>query len=148
MIYSPQPPYEILQNRLLDFATVQRLRRFARFWNLIANSGHFLETTPLIWRDQGAPFSAFLRWADWVFAKAGGQHGIALTRLMALLYQYLTGTLGQEPIQVASALWRDYQRSGHSDKPTFLRNHLAAETHTDSVPTQAGSLKRQARHRR
>ncbi len=49
MIYSPQPPYEILQNKLLDFATMQRLRRFARYWDLVANSGNFIETTPLIW---------------------------------------------------------------------------------------------------
>jgi len=46
--YHPHPPYEILQNRLIDFATMQKLRRFARFWDLIGNSGNFIETTPLI----------------------------------------------------------------------------------------------------
>ena len=30
MIYNAHPPYEILQNKLLDFATMQRLRRFGK----------------------------------------------------------------------------------------------------------------------
>src|SRR5262249_8011449 len=34
MVYSSHPPYEILQTRLIDFATMQRLRRFARYWDL------------------------------------------------------------------------------------------------------------------
>ncbi|MBI3192154.1 MAG: hypothetical protein HYZ36_05755 [Pedosphaera parvula] len=42
-----------MQNKLLDFATLQRLRRFARYWDLIANSGNFIETTPLIWTNAG-----------------------------------------------------------------------------------------------
>ncbi|MGA2684468.1 MAG: DUF4080 domain-containing protein [Verrucomicrobiota bacterium] len=49
MLYHPHPPYEILQNKLLDFATMQQLRRFARYWDLVGNSGNFIETTPLIW---------------------------------------------------------------------------------------------------
>src|SRR5208282_4365213 len=49
MIYHPHPPYEILGNKLIDFATMQRLRRFARYWDLVGNSGNFVESTPLIW---------------------------------------------------------------------------------------------------
>jgi radical SAM superfamily enzyme YgiQ (UPF0313 family) len=53
MRYNSHPPYEILQNRLMDFATMQRLRRFARYWDLLGNSGNFVETTPLIWSNVG-----------------------------------------------------------------------------------------------
>ena len=49
VIYNPHPPCEILQNKLIDFATMQRLRRFARYWDLVGNSGNFVETAPLIW---------------------------------------------------------------------------------------------------
>jgi hypothetical protein len=51
MRYSPHPPYEVLQTKLIDFATMQRLRRFAKYWDLVANSGNFIETTPLIWSE-------------------------------------------------------------------------------------------------
>ncbi|MCX6927163.1 MAG: DUF4080 domain-containing protein [Verrucomicrobia bacterium] len=53
MVYNPHAPYEILQNRLIDFATMQWLRRFARYWDLVGNSGNFVETTPLIWSEAG-----------------------------------------------------------------------------------------------
>src|SRR5580704_4786779 len=46
MAYTAHPPYEILQNKLLDFAIMQRLRRFAKYWDLVGNSGNFVATTP------------------------------------------------------------------------------------------------------
>ena len=49
MLYAPHPPYEVLRTREIGFSVMQRMRRFARYWDLIANSGNFLETTPLIW---------------------------------------------------------------------------------------------------
>ncbi|MGO8931126.1 MAG: DUF4080 domain-containing protein [Limisphaerales bacterium] len=53
MVYNPHPPYELLQNRLIDFPTMQKLRRFARYWDLVGNSGNFVEATPLIWSKAG-----------------------------------------------------------------------------------------------
>jgi len=53
MVYIAHPPYELLQNRLIDFPTMQKLRRFARYWDLVGNSGNFVETTPLIWSKVG-----------------------------------------------------------------------------------------------
>src|SRR6266404_4149831 len=55
MVYNPNPPYEILQNNLVDFAVMQRMRRFARYWDLVGNSGNFVETTPLLWGASLAP---------------------------------------------------------------------------------------------
>ncbi len=88
MIYDSQPPYEILQNRDLDFATMQRLRRFARYWDLIANSGRFFENAPLIWKNS-SPFREFLAFSDWLYTETRSTHGIALPRLARLLEKYL-----------------------------------------------------------
>ena len=49
MIFDATPPYEILQNKLIPFAEMQRMRRFAKYWDLVGNSGNFVETTPLLW---------------------------------------------------------------------------------------------------
>ena len=49
MIYSPHAPYEILQTAQIPFVQMQRISRFARYWNLIVNNGQFIETAPLIW---------------------------------------------------------------------------------------------------
>ena len=146
MIYNPEPPYEILQNRLIDFGMMQRMRRFARYWDLVGNSGNFRESAPLIWSTTASPFAAFLRWSDWLYARIGRQHAIALPRLAELLFEFLTQELGLPPLGAARALWHDYRRSGRSDKPAFLREYIQ-EVHGpgDSSPARSG-LKRQARH--
>jgi len=108
MLYSPLPPYEILQNSHLDFATMQRLRRFARYWDLIANSGRFVETTPKIWGD-ASPFWSFLRFSDWLYTRTRQTHNIALSRLTGLLEQYLGASR-----EVQAALERDSHRAAAS----------------------------------
>lgn len=145
MVYNPQPPYELLQNKLLDFATVQRLRRFARYWDLVGNSGNFVETTPRLWAAGESPFYAFLRWSDWLYARLGRTDAIALPRLMECLFEYLTNERGQNAAGVAESLARDYQRSGRSDVPTFLRPHLAQLMPMQGARPATALPKRQAR---
>ncbi len=127
MAYSPLPTYEILRNKLLDFSTMQRLRRFARYWDLIGNSGNFVETTPLVWANDAPPFFSFLRLSDWLYAGEGRHHAIALVHLMELLFTFLTTELRQNPPTVAAALWRDFQRGDRGEMPPFLRPYLPAE---------------------
>ena len=146
MVYHRNPPYEILQNKLIDFATMQRLRRFARFWDLVGNSGNFVETTPLIWSTTESSFAAFLRWSDWLYARLGRQSGIALPRLVELLFEFLTRELGLAPSAVAKTLWHDYQRGGRSDKPPLLRDYLRDGEKPCPSRSVAGGLKRQTRH--
>ena len=49
MRYAPHPPYEILATRDISFPDMQRMRRFARYWDLVANSGNFSKTLTLLW---------------------------------------------------------------------------------------------------
>jgi radical SAM superfamily enzyme YgiQ (UPF0313 family) len=146
MIYSPHPPYEVLQTRLVDFATMQRLRHFARYWDLVANSGNFVETTPLLWRGGQSPFTCFLKFSDWLFAASGQHHGIALTRLGELVFRYLTEQGGVDTGAAAGALLRDYQRGGRNDVPPFLRSHLPPPQSAPLPGTGQSLPKRQARH--
>ena len=146
MVYSPNPPYEILQTRLIDFMTMQRLRRFARHWDLVTNSGHFVETAPLLWSSADCtPFSGFMRWSEWLFAHVGHHQGIALDRLAAFLFEFLTKELALPTESVASGLWRDYQRGGRKDAPQFLRSHLAEHELRRVSFSRVAGLKRQAR---
>lgn len=107
MVWSPLPPYELLANRLVDFSTVQRVRRLARFWDLVANSGRFPRTAPLLWADAASPFAEFLRFSDWLYAQTGQQHGIALNRLARLLETYLTRERGLDAATVGHCLATD-----------------------------------------
>ncbi|HEY2081234.1 MAG TPA: DUF4080 domain-containing protein, partial [Verrucomicrobiae bacterium] len=145
MIYNPHPPYEILQNKLIDFATMQKLRRFARYWGMVGNSGNFIESTPLIW-SAGSPFHAFMRWSEWLHAKTKRTDAIALLRLMELLFEFLTVEAKQDAPQVAEKMWNDYRRGGRHDKPGFLKDYLPAETAQPHRKSSASLPKRQARH--
>jgi len=145
MVYSAHPPYEILRNKLLDFPTVQRLRRFARYWDLTANSGNFVETTPLLWSRGLPPFAAFLDFSGWIYEQIGRQHSIALASLAELLFRYLTSRAGVAAGTAAQSLWRDWQRAGRHDKPNFLAEHIP-DDEVKRPQRQALAPKRQARH--
>ncbi len=178
MVYSPHPPYEVLRTRLLDFATVQELRRFAKYWDTIANSGNFVETTHLLWEAQGvsplpnpplpfgagrrkppgsssgsftsrhttvSPFTEFQRLSNWLFTREGQSHGISLSRLVELLFEYLTQEKQFGATEVAACLWRDYQRGGRSDKPACLRPFLSNVTDPPRLLGASATPKRQSR---
>ncbi len=142
MIYSETPPYEILQNRQIDFVAMQRLRRFSRYWDLVGNSGHFLLTTPLLWSQGLSPFDAFLRFADWLFQKLGKTHAIALERLAEALFEYGSREAGLEIETLGAVLIQDWRRTGKKDGPAFLRSGKSARRHAG----QSLLPKRQARH--
>ncbi len=156
MVYSPHPPYEILQTKLLDFATIQRLRRFSRYWDLLANSGNFRETLPMLWTatpdgGQRSPFRTFMDVSDALYQQMGRNHGIALQDLAEFLFNHLTRVTGQPADELARSLWRDYQRSGRSDRPAFLRPFIADQPipRRNTVPVAGGAQSappRQARH--
>jgi hypothetical protein len=142
MAYSPHAPYEILRTKLIDFPTMQRLRRFARYWDLIANSGDFIETTPLIW-GTGSAFDGFLRLSDWIFQTTGQTHALALSKLVELMFRYLTQERGVAVEAAARALWNDYQRGGRSDLPPVLKGRVEP-----SVPRESGGGKKPRRSTR
>lgn len=147
MVYSPLPPYEILQNRLIAFAEMARLRRFARFWDRVANSGHFTATTPLILDAGPSPFYSFLEWSDWASARLGRAHGIAKLTLAETLFDYLTQVEKLPSALVADHLWNDLGRASSLHPPRFLRDHLNKNAFARSTPPPPKSaLKRQARH--
>src|SRR5205085_612167 len=145
MIYSPQPPYEILQTRDIDFATMQRMRRFSRYWDLIANSGNFCQTCEFLLRDRSA-FETFLRFSDWLFATTGQTHAISLSALAELLFRFLVDELKHSAADVARVIWQDYQRAGRSDRPPFLRPFVAAADTRTIRPRIRIAAARQARH--
>jgi hypothetical protein len=146
MVYSPAAPFEILQTKLIDFAMMQRMRRFSRYWDLTANSGNFVRSTPLIWGGE-SPFWSFLKWSDWLFAENGATHGIALGKLAELLFRFLTDERRVPASVAAEAMWEDYRRAGRSDRPGFLREWIGDER-VGRVVAPRGAATRQARHLR
>ncbi len=112
--YNPKSPYNILTTRDIDFATMQRMNRFARFWDLIGNSGRFHRTLPLILGND--PFNRFLHLSDHLYGQAGSTWKISLKRLFELLYIAMTGQMKIRPGIARKALNLDYSRSGQKGR--------------------------------
>jgi len=116
--YDPNPPYSILSTRDINFADLQRLNRFARYWDLIGNSGRFAETLPVIFADQ--PFARFLQLSDALYALTGSTWQIALKRLFELTYTAMTVDLQIPATDAEATLRSDYLNSGEKGLPDFL----------------------------
>jgi radical SAM superfamily enzyme YgiQ (UPF0313 family) len=87
MVFDPYPPYTILATRDVDFGTMQRLVRFARYWDLVANSGRFANTIPQMLGE--SPFNNFMAFSDWIYTRTDATHRIALDRLAKLVAEWL-----------------------------------------------------------
>ncbi|MBN1961046.1 MAG: DUF4080 domain-containing protein [Deltaproteobacteria bacterium] len=98
MVYAQLPPYELLQNSCLDFMLVQRLKRFARYWDLVANSGRFITATKALCTTE-SPFFSFLDFAEWLFIKIKKTHQITPMRLASMLSTYLVEKRGMSSIE-------------------------------------------------
>ncbi len=121
MVYSVSPPYEILSNRLLDFDTLHRLRRFSRYWDLTGNSGNFTATLRLMIDERSSAFDCLLQLSDWLYEQEQRRHGISLVRLFERLFEFLTRMHHHAEQIVAETLWSDYTRGGRRDRPAFLK---------------------------
>lgn len=138
LIFDPHPPYTILATDRIDFHAMQQLVRFSRYWDLVANSGRFTHTLPLILcRSEGdSPFANFMKLSNWLYAKTDATHRIALERLAVLVTQWLVEE-GVDAAQVAAIVRSDY--AGQAN--VKIKAQAVAKTKADHAAPH-----RQARH--
>ncbi|MGI4845983.1 MAG: DUF4080 domain-containing protein [Janthinobacterium lividum] len=105
MVYDPYPPYTVLATDRIDFPTMQGLVRFARYWDLVANSGRFANTTRVLLGD--APFDNFMAFSSWIYTKTDATHRIALEKLAKLVQEWLQ-LRGMTREEAAALLALDY----------------------------------------
>lgn len=120
MIYSDIPPYDILKNDLLDFETIQIMKRFARFWDLFYNSGNFKNSLPLLWQEQSV-FESFYAFGMWVYAQTEATYKISLERQGELLFTYLQTSKKIPPEVIASAMLLDMTKLQGRAIPHYLK---------------------------
>jgi len=118
MIYSDTPPYDILQNNNLSFEQIQKMKRFARFWDIFYNSGSFENTVKLLWNN-GSVFEHFYAFSEWIYTQTLSTWKISLDRQITLIYDYLI--LSHESDMVQKALIEDMSKRPEKTVPFFLR---------------------------
>ncbi|HXE40695.1 MAG TPA: B12-binding domain-containing radical SAM protein, partial [Azonexus sp.] len=134
----------------VDADTMQRFARFARYWDLLANSGRFRQTLPLLLEaaEPGrapSPFQAFLDFADWLWQTTGLTSGLSPEALVDALFDYLGNYLGLPAQALTAALLADYVASGARGSPQVLRGRLPPRAASKQSERQL--VHRQAQHR-
>ncbi|MGV6851089.1 MAG: DUF4080 domain-containing protein [bacterium] len=135
MCFNPNPPYTVLSTKDMDSHTLFRINRFARYWDIIANSGRFAYLMPQLLADQ--PFKHFMILTDWLFSETDQTHKIALPRLFKLLYRFLLDQ--QWPVD---GLLKDYAASGLKKQLEPMQTE--AQKSTTKIAQMASA--RQQRH--
>jgi radical SAM superfamily enzyme YgiQ (UPF0313 family) len=128
LVFDPAPPYQVLATSCIDFGMMQRIVRFARYWDLVANSGRFAALMPAVLGDQ--PFARFLALSDWLYSHTDATHRISPERLARLLDTWL---------QAPPDRRQGYQENPHEDQ-------TATQALSGSQTGRPSATRRQQRH--
>ena len=144
MQFNGEPPYDLLASRDFPFACMQRLKRFARYFDLFVNHGHFPRCLDALIAHSptDSPFLALLAFSDWVWAESGQTHAFARSRLYELLMTWL-GRLGLDAAtldELAAADAADGEdRSGAPHRlSAIIERHRRARTPAVRTLTHPG----------
>jgi len=139
--FNPLPPFNILSTDRVSFTTMQRINRFARYWDMIGNSGRFKYSLPYILSDK--PFDDFMAITEWIFNKTGQIHKINLKKLFELISRSVEAIFPEKHQLVISKIELDYNAS--KLKSLFNGLNLYAADPSEST-SKNKSLQRQQRH--
>lgn len=133
MIYSDTPPYDILQNNVLSFEQIQKMKRFARFWDIFYNSGSFENTVRLLWKNESV-FENFYAFSEWIYTQTLSTWKISLDRQITLIYDFLVLNHNSEIVQ--KALIEDMSKRPEKTIPFFLRqSSTLSKKNTEKIIT-------------
>jgi radical SAM superfamily enzyme YgiQ (UPF0313 family) len=144
MAYDLQAPYTVQHTGAVDATTMQRFKRLARYWDLIANSGRFKQSLQVLMQGASA-FQAFLDFSDWLWQCTGKTSGLTPEMLLDALFDYLTGVRGFPAETTRQTLRDDYIASGARSNPVCLQGLLLDRNVPDRKALSA-LAQRQARH--
>lgn len=120
MAFSSEPPYEVLRTDRIDFTHMQRIKRFARYFDLFHNSGNFIDSMQLLRGTADSPFDAFMAFADAIWNRTHKTHEFPLAQLARHMFEFLVSR-GIDAPTAADAVRRDFhRRPGRTDKLDFL----------------------------
>lgn len=127
MDYASEPPFQIIENKLIPAEVFGKIQRFSKFWDLIANSGNFKETMRLIKArvHNGSLFFWFWDLTDFLALRHPAGHSIHLLDLFKSLLAYFEEVCHWE---MKNVLAEDYQRGRKGSLPNFLNSNAASQS--------------------
>lgn len=123
MKYSEESPYQILSTTTMNYTTLQTMNRFAKFWDLYANSGEFKNF--ILWLKEAQNptsfFQRFYNFSDYLSLNFGETHSISLVNLAEKAWSYLQ-LQGVSLEKASEIIENDYCLGAkRRDLPAFLK---------------------------
>jgi radical SAM superfamily enzyme YgiQ (UPF0313 family) len=141
MVYSDYPPYQILSTDTMDYLTLQKMNRFAKFWDLYANSGNFKNF--MQWfraqNETNSFFWSFFAFSEFLSESFTETHSLSLLSLTEQAWLFLKSK-NVDAGECQSIIEKDYCFGvKRRDLPVFLKTL----TVVDNVKESRGGIKNQ-----
>jgi hypothetical protein len=125
MQYSELPPYQILSTDSISYLEMQKMNRFAKFWELYANSGEFKKFINWLCQHESVEtsfFSRFMNFTEFLSNQHSDTHSISLLKLAESAYLFMI-SMGVNQTDAADLIVQDYCfGSKRRDLPNFLKH--------------------------
>lgn len=120
IVHSPEPPYEILENKWLSYRDICLLKRCAQAVERFYNSGRFRMTLELVTQVSGMkPFELFCRLGSLIGAQPGS---LSLDKLTELAFSFFADFPGMRQEALREAMARDRLASDNTGRlPPYLQ---------------------------
>jgi len=118
LVFNPNPPFSIVSSDTVSFENVQQMNRFARYWDIVGNSGHFKASLQLLLVK--LPFHSFSQISQALFERTGQTHKISLLRLYDLIFAIAIEDLHLPEKSMRMAIEQDFKASGLKSRPKCL----------------------------
>lgn len=148
MVYEEAPPFSIIRTKSFSYYDLQAIGRFAKFWDMYANSGNFPSTMRYLrelaaGRERPSLFWEFYEFCEHLDRRHPQRYGIALVNLVESAWLYFADHPAADRERSRKVLVEDYCEKVKRDVPAFLRDE---SSELESRPRRTNVPRRQARH--
>ncbi len=147
MLYSEAPPFQIISTNTMDYGTLQKMNRFAKFWDLYANSGEFKQF--MTWLKSNSPdsyFAGFFEFSEYLSKMFNDTHGLALASLAEKAWSFML-LKEVSTIEAAEIIEQDYcYGAKRRDLPPFLKSQGLPKMKLEFVQNSNLLNQRQLKH--
>jgi radical SAM superfamily enzyme YgiQ (UPF0313 family) len=117
MVFRPDPPYDVLETDAIPANDIERIKRFARYFDIYYNSGNFPLSCPSLWKNAQSPFRAFMAFSDFIWGKTQRTHAFPLAESAHMLFEALVGNKNIGADEAAALVETDFRRiPGRKDR--------------------------------
>lgn len=150
MVYSEAPPFQILKNSTMDFVTLQNMNRFAKFWDLYANSGefkNFMQWIRFEHQPEASFFYKFFAFTEFLHSFFDEIHSISLMNLAEKAWRFMQKEGVNEDL-ASAIIEKDFcYGQKRRDLPPFLKKReLKSETDSAKAAKSHSLNRRQIKH--